>query len=297
MLCVTALGDSVKMARARIRSARRHPLRGHAVPQGHRLPRAEEDRVAWTPGGPRLPRRPAGAHRRRAGSPGPQGLRARLLAARRRRRRHKLHPRRRAGVRARRRELLARSRRKLPPSASAARPQLAGRAFEAMGVSLVLHPRNPYCPTVHMNVRFFAAGDIWWFGGGMDLTPTTASRKTRAISTRRARKRSTPSARITALQALVRRVLLPAPPRRAARRRRHLLRRSRRGGLLRAHEVGGRPFPRRVRADPRAAQGASLRRAREASRPTAAGATSSSTWSTTAARCSACSRAGAPSRS
>jgi len=59
----------------------------------------------------------------------------------------------------------------LPPSASAARPQLAGRAFEAMGVSLVLHPRNPYCPTVHMNVRFFSAGDIWWFGGGMDLTP------------------------------------------------------------------------------------------------------------------------------
>ncbi len=59
----------------------------------------------------------------------------------------------------------------LPPSASAARPQLSGRAFEAMGVSLVLHPRNPYCPTVHMNVRFFSAGDIWWFGGGMDLTP------------------------------------------------------------------------------------------------------------------------------
>ena len=61
--------------------------------------------------------------------------------------------------------------RNLPPSASAARPQLAGRAFEAMGVSLVLHPRNPFCPTVHMNVRFFSAGDIWWFGGGMDLTP------------------------------------------------------------------------------------------------------------------------------
>jgi coproporphyrinogen III oxidase len=59
----------------------------------------------------------------------------------------------------------------LPPSATASRPQFAGRAFEAMGVSLVLHPRNPYCPTVHMNVRCFAAGDIWWFGGGMDLTP------------------------------------------------------------------------------------------------------------------------------
>ena len=62
----------------------------------------------------------------------------------------------------------------LPPSASAARPQLAGRAYEAMGVSLVLHPRNPYCPTVHMNIRFFTtrgAEPVWWFGGGMDLTP------------------------------------------------------------------------------------------------------------------------------
>ncbi len=62
----------------------------------------------------------------------------------------------------------------LPPSASASRPQLAGRAYEAMGVSLVLHPRNPYCPTAHLNVRFFTTrqGDpVWWFGGGMDLTP------------------------------------------------------------------------------------------------------------------------------
>jgi coproporphyrinogen III oxidase len=64
----------------------------------------------------------------------------------------------------------------LPPSASASRPELAGRAWEAMGVSLVLHPRNPYCPTVHMNVRFFVATKdgaepAWWFGGGMDLTP------------------------------------------------------------------------------------------------------------------------------
>jgi coproporphyrinogen III oxidase len=64
----------------------------------------------------------------------------------------------------------------LPPSASAARPELAGRAFEAMGVSLVLHPRNPHVPTVHMNVRCFAAqksgeAPVWWFGGGMDLTP------------------------------------------------------------------------------------------------------------------------------
>jgi coproporphyrinogen III oxidase len=65
---------------------------------------------------------------------------------------------------------------RLPPSASAARPELAGRAFEAMGVSLVLHPRNPFAPTVHMNVRFLVAtkpgsDSLWWFGGGMDLTP------------------------------------------------------------------------------------------------------------------------------
>lgn len=64
----------------------------------------------------------------------------------------------------------------LPPSASAQRPELAGRSFEAMGVSLVFHPRNPHAPTVHMNVRCFiakkeGAEPVWWFGGGMDLTP------------------------------------------------------------------------------------------------------------------------------
>lgn len=67
---------------------------------------------------------------------------------------------------------------KLPPAASVAHPEAAGRPWEAMGVSLVFHPRNPFIPTVHMNVRFFHAKarlpeeqDIWWFGGGMDLTP------------------------------------------------------------------------------------------------------------------------------
>jgi coproporphyrinogen III oxidase len=64
----------------------------------------------------------------------------------------------------------------LPPSASAARPELAGRSFEALGVSLVLHPRSPHVPTVHLNTRFFLAvksGEppVWWFGGGTDLTP------------------------------------------------------------------------------------------------------------------------------
>jgi coproporphyrinogen III oxidase len=69
---------------------------------------------------------------------------------------------------------------RLPASASAQRPGLGGRPFEATGVSLVLHPRNPHVPTVHLNVRFFIArapagsadlAPIWWFGGGMDLTP------------------------------------------------------------------------------------------------------------------------------
>jgi coproporphyrinogen III oxidase len=74
----------------------------------------------------------------------------------------------------------------LPPSATASRPELAGKPFHALGVSLVIHPRNPYVPTSHMNVRFFQAGNpgekienresriensSWWFGGGFDLTP------------------------------------------------------------------------------------------------------------------------------
>ena len=64
----------------------------------------------------------------------------------------------------------------LPPSATAARPELAGRSFQAMGVSLVIHPKNPYVPTSHANVRFFVAekegeDPVWWFGGGFDLTP------------------------------------------------------------------------------------------------------------------------------
>ncbi|MEF8721655.1 MAG: oxygen-dependent coproporphyrinogen oxidase [Candidatus Accumulibacter delftensis] len=72
--------------------------------------------------------------------------------------------------------LLAGQRSALPASATAKRPELAGRAFEAMGVSLVLHPENPYCPTAHMNVRALVASKadapaVWWFGGGMDLTP------------------------------------------------------------------------------------------------------------------------------
>lgn len=64
----------------------------------------------------------------------------------------------------------------MPPSATAQRPELAGRSFQAMGVSLVMHPNNPHIPTSHANVRFFVAempdsDPVWWFGGGFDLTP------------------------------------------------------------------------------------------------------------------------------
>ena len=62
----------------------------------------------------------------------------------------------------------------MPPSATKNRPELAGKAFQAVGVSLVLHPRNPFVPTTHANFRFFSAGErnpVWWFGGGFDLTP------------------------------------------------------------------------------------------------------------------------------
>jgi coproporphyrinogen III oxidase len=66
--------------------------------------------------------------------------------------------------------------RTLPPSATASRPELAGRGYRAMGLSLVIHPRNPYLPTTHANVRLFVAEQagkdpVWWFGGGFDLTP------------------------------------------------------------------------------------------------------------------------------
>jgi len=65
---------------------------------------------------------------------------------------------------------------KLPTAATNKRPELAGKNFQAMGVSLVIHPRNPFAPTAHMNVRFFIAGadtenPVWWFGGGFDMTP------------------------------------------------------------------------------------------------------------------------------
>ena len=120
----------------------------------------------------------------------------------------------------------------LPPSASASRPELAGRSFQALGVSLVLHPRNPHVPTVHLNVRFFVAErsgsePVWWFGGGMDLTPYYPRAEDARHFHRTCRWALAPFGAdvLPALQEVVRRVLLSQAPRRAARHRRDLLRR------------------------------------------------------------------------
>ena len=119
----------------------------------------------------------------------------------------------------------------LPPSASADRPELAGRGFQAMGVSLVVHPSNPYVPTSHMNVRFFiaeraGAEPVWWFGGGFDLTPYYGFDEDAVHWHRTARAACAPFGEeaLSPLQAVVRRVFLPEAPRRAPRDRRALLR-------------------------------------------------------------------------
>jgi coproporphyrinogen III oxidase len=126
----------------------------------------------------------------------------------------------------------------LPPSATQHRPELAGAPFEAMGVSLVFHPRNPMVPTVHMNVRMFAAlpagkPPVVWFGGGMDLTPYYGrGRGRRALPPHLPRCAGAVRRRqVPALQDLVRRVLLPQAPWRAARHRRGVLRRFRELGF------------------------------------------------------------------
>ncbi|GFN25319.1 hypothetical protein ADE_10170 [Achromobacter denitrificans] len=111
---------------------------------------------------------------------------------------------------------------RLPPSASAHRPELSGRSWEAMGVSMVLHPRNPYVPTTHMNVRMFLAAarpghdeaDVFWFGGGIDLTPYYPFEEDAPpFPYRLPRRAGRPRRRLLpALQALVRRLFLPEAP-------------------------------------------------------------------------------------
>ena len=198
---------------------------------------------------------------------------------------------------------------RLPPRPPLPRPELAGRSFEAMGVSLVLHPRNPYVPDGAHERAFLrrekaGASPVWWFGGGMDLTPYYGfAEDARALPPHVPRLRSSPSAPICypTLQEVVRRIFLPQAPRRAARHRRHLLRRPRRARfrhLLRLDAQRRRPLSAGLPADRRAPREALPTASASAiSRPIAAGATSSSTWCTTAARCSGCSRAAAPNRS
>jgi coproporphyrinogen III oxidase len=137
----------------------------------------------------------------------------------------------------------------LPASATAVRPQLAGRSWEAMGVSLVLHPRNPYCPTAHMNVRCFVAtkeGEeaVWWFGGGMD--PYYGQREDVQHFHRTCRDALAPfgDTVLSQVQGVVRRVFLPQAPQRTARRRRRFRRFERRRlrALLRADPGGRRAF-------------------------------------------------------
>jgi phosphoribosylaminoimidazole carboxylase PurE protein len=214
------------------------PVLGVPVPSKHLNGLDSLLSIVQMPKGVPVLHRPAEPHRRRTRSLRRAALPHRFLGAPGRRRRHLAADRGRRFLRARRRQFLARHRQALPASATAVRPQLAGRAWEAMGVSLVLHPRNPYCPTAHMNVRCFVASkeggsdDVWWFGGGMDMTPYYGFARMCAFSPHlQGRAGALRRRRLCEIQAVVRRLLLPQAPQRAARRRRHLLRRPQRRRL------------------------------------------------------------------
>jgi coproporphyrinogen III oxidase len=194
----------------------------------------------------------------------------------------------------------------LPPSASAHRPELAGRGFEALGVSLVIHPHNPHVPTSHANVRFFIAekeGEepVWWFGGGFDLTPYYGNEEDCVHWHRVAEQACAPFG-------------ADVYPRYKAwcDRYFHLKHRNEPRGIggLFFDDLNEWDFDTCfafIRAIGDAYIDAYLpivqrRKARHpsssaSSRNSAVAATSSSTWSTTVAPCSACSPAGVPSRS
>ena len=195
----------------------------------------------------------------------------------------------------------------LPASATHDRPALAGAPFTAMGVSLVLHPKNPHVPTTHLNLRFLMAepargAPVWWFGGGFDLTPYYPVREDVLHWHRTACDACAGiPRRLREVQGLVRPLFLPAAPQRDARSRRALLRRPQRA-VLRAPASRSRAPSARPSRRPgcRSRSGAARRRSANASARSSccgAAATSSSTWSTTAARCSGCRPAGAPNRS
>ena len=282
---------------------------GMQYPQGHRLTarssrRPDVDTVSSTTTSRTCKQRIVAALEAIDGKP----FRTRRLAATGRRRRHHAASSRKATCSSAAASISRTCRaRKLPPSATAARPQLAGRALEAMGVSLVLHPRNPILP---------------------DRAPERAFLRCTAEATTRVvvRRRHGPHAllRLRGGRAPFPRDLQDGA---GAVRRRATIRASRNGAtnistsgtatsraasaasssttspsristFFRAGAKRRRPLPRRLRADPRAPQGrCPTASASATSRRTGAAATSSSTWSTTAARCSACSRAAAPSRS
>ena len=118
---------------------------------------------------------------------------------------------------------------KLPAAASERHTELAGQPFRAMGTSVVVHPVNPYAPTSHANVRLFTArgGEMWWFGGGFDLTPVYPFDEDARAWHQAARAACAPAgrARLRAAQGGLRPVLLPAASRRDARHRRPVRRR------------------------------------------------------------------------
>jgi coproporphyrinogen III oxidase len=187
---------------------------------------------------------------------------------------------------------------RLPPSATAARPELAGASWQAVGVSLVFHPRNPYLPTTHANVRHFRAlrdGETvaWWFGGGFDLTPFYPFDEDVLHWHRTARALCEP---------------FGGQERYLAHKRwcdeyfylRHRNETRGVGGLFFDDLHTGRSATASSTPTCRSSSAARTRLTASASAgssSTGAGATSNSTWSTTAAPTSACRAAGAPSRS
>ena len=242
MLCVTALGDSVELAQQRAYEAvdairfdgmqYRRDI-GSSRDRSRRQRRAERGTAMNI-----APFATTSTACRRASSRGSEALDGkrfpprRMAAARGRRRRLHAHPRRRQPLRARRRQLLARDGHALPPSATRGAPELAGPRLRGDGrVARAASAQSRTCPTVHMNVRFFARRRrraVWWFGGGMDLTPYYGFEEDARHFHRTCRDALAPfgDELYPRFKTLVRRILLPAAPQRAARHRRHLLRRS-----------------------------------------------------------------------
>ena len=308
-------------AARRVRRGRRDPLRRHAVPPRHRPSgarardrrrRGEPPARAMNVGAPRdyflaLQARIVAALEAVDG----QAVPARRMDAARGRRRHLAADRGRRRARARRRQFLARDGRAPAAVGDRVAPGIAGRAWEAMGVSLVLHPRNPYAPTVHMNVRMFVAhalrqgsgDDVWWFGGGMDLTPYYGFDDDAVHFHRACRDALAPfGADVHAKYKRWCDEYFYLKHRKEPRGVGGIFFDDLVGGRLRALFRADEERRRQVSSTRTCRSSSGARRLRTASasaisRRTAAVVTSSSTWSGTAARCSGCSRTAAPRRS